>query len=76
MKGREIDLITDAISSESVSECEWSNTQRSTRDPCSSQPCHYTATCENIDLHDFYCHCAPGFAGRTCDLYTGSLFCF
>ncbi|XP_070535332.1 mucin-2-like [Ptychodera flava] len=39
-----------------------------TLSPCSSHPCMNGGVCQDIDLHQFICHCQSGFMGQHCEI--------
>ncbi|XP_056020661.1 uncharacterized protein LOC125649402 [Ostrea edulis] len=46
--------------------CLLVNIQR--KDPCASIPCLSNGNCiASVDRQNFFCHCRPGYTGRTCE---------
>ncbi|KAJ8688469.1 hypothetical protein QAD02_024264 [Eretmocerus hayati] len=37
-------------------------------DPCMSEPCHHSATCDILPEGDYFCKCPPGRTGRHCEM--------
>ncbi|XP_034945316.1 protein crumbs isoform X2 [Chelonus insularis] len=47
------------------------NCQIDNGSPCNSNPCRNLGTCEENEIGDYTCTCAPGYAGRFCESQLG-----